>query len=131
MDFTVELQPPMAFSLWWMAAVPVLLLLTAALLFFAWKKRNQKPEVAKEERTWELNPVTLAGIRVRYLEKLDQTENRLLDGSITVREAYREMSDIARGFASAGNWNKNFSSCHGSDWETFWLFCPRSKALFY
>ena len=50
MDFTVELQPPMAFSLWWMAAVPVLLLLTAALLFFAWKKRNQKPEVAKEER---------------------------------------------------------------------------------
>jgi hypothetical protein len=100
MDFTVELQPPMAFSLWWMAAVPVLLLLTTALLFFAWKKRNQKPEVAKEERTWELNPVTLAGIRVRYLEKLDQTENRLLDGSITVREAYREMSDIARGFAS-------------------------------
>ena len=96
MRTSVKLQDPFSYSL-----IPIIILgLLIIILFGIWLYKRRKPKVKKaEEIVIKKAPKeNLAGIKAKYLKKIDEVEKKLKEDKIKLRGAYQELSSIIRFF---------------------------------
>ena len=99
---TVELQKPFEYS-WWVSLIWILLIIVAVAifafmlikLFFLDKKKAET--MAGRPKT-PATPRVLPGVKNKYIQRVQDINNRYAAGAVSKRNGYQELSGVIREF---------------------------------
>lgn len=93
MQNLTELEPPFSYSLYPIIIVIILLIILTIYFFVAKRRKLKKLPEAKELNLKDLNI-----IKRKYLQKLQEVNNKLENNKLSNRGAYQNISSIVRAF---------------------------------